>query len=70
MGGRLKISARRDKAQTALGKQFAISGFHDTVLASGAVPIDVFEELFETWIVSRPYREVALPRLAMIGVKA
>ena len=53
MVGRLKISELRDKAQKALGKKFDIRGFHDTVLKSGPVPLDVLEEQVDTWIATR-----------------
>ena len=53
MVGRLKISELRDKAQKALGKKFDIRGFHDTVLKSGPVPLDVLEEQVDAWIATR-----------------
>jgi uncharacterized protein (DUF885 family) len=53
MVGRLKISELRDKAQKALGKKFDIRGFHDTVLKSGPVPLDVLEEQVDGWIAAR-----------------
>ena len=53
MVGRLKISELRDKAQKALGPKFDIRGFHDTVLKSGPVPLDVLEEQVDAWIAAR-----------------
>lgn len=53
MVGRLKISELRDKAQKALGAKFDVRGFHDTVLKSGPVPLDVLEEQIDAWIAAR-----------------
>ncbi|WP_250464528.1 DUF885 domain-containing protein [Microbulbifer litoralis] len=48
--GMLKIVELRDKAKDELGDQFDIRAFHDTVLANGAVPLDVLETLVDEWI--------------------
>ena len=42
--GQLKILELRDKAKTALGAKFDIKAFHDEVLDSGALPLDVLEQ--------------------------
>jgi uncharacterized protein (DUF885 family) len=48
--GRLKILELRAKAQKALGKNFDIRAFHDEVLDSGAMPLDILEQRVDTWI--------------------
>jgi len=48
--GRLKILELRDKAQKALGKNFHLQAFHDEVLDSGALPLDILEQRVDTWI--------------------
>ena len=50
MVGRLKILELRDRAQTALGPEFDIRDFHDVVLRTGAVPLDILEENVDAWI--------------------
>jgi uncharacterized protein (DUF885 family) len=50
MVGRLKISALRDRAEKALGPKFDIRNFHDVVLRTGAVPLDILEENVDAWI--------------------
>jgi uncharacterized protein (DUF885 family) len=50
--GQLTILRLREKAQTALGDKFDIKAFHDTVLAAGALPLDVLEARIDSWIAS------------------
>ena len=51
--GQLKILELRQKAQTALGPKFSLKGFHDVVLDSGALPMDVLEQQVDAWIASQ-----------------
>jgi uncharacterized protein (DUF885 family) len=48
--GMMKIIELREKAKTALGDNFDIRQFHDTVLKNGSVPLDVLEQLVDAYI--------------------
>ena len=48
--GQMKILELRAKAQQALGPKFDIRAFHDEVVDSGALPMDVLEQRVNAWI--------------------
>ena len=51
--GQLKILELRDRAQKALGDKFDIRAFHDQVIDSGALPLDVLEQRIDAWIAAQ-----------------
>lgn len=48
--GMIKMQELRRKAEDALGDDFDIRGFHDTILGGGAMPLDLLEQRVDTWI--------------------
>lgn len=51
--GKLKIMELRGRAQARLGDRFDWGGFHDAVLLTGPVPLDVLDETVGAWIEAR-----------------
>jgi uncharacterized protein (DUF885 family) len=51
--GQLKILELRDKSKKELGAKFDIRAFHDQVIDSGALPLDVLDERITAWIASQ-----------------
>ncbi len=48
--GQLKILELRAKAEQALGTKFDIKAFHEQVVDSGALPLDVLQSRIDAWI--------------------
>jgi len=51
--GQLKFLELRARAERELGGKYDIRDFHDTVLATGAVPLDILERTVDDWIADR-----------------
>ncbi|MFZ2507477.1 MAG: DUF885 domain-containing protein [Steroidobacteraceae bacterium] len=51
--GQLRILELRARAESALGERFDIRSFHDTILATGAVPLEIVEQTVDAWIEAR-----------------
>jgi uncharacterized protein (DUF885 family) len=50
MLGELKILELREKARTALKDRFSMKAFHNAVLTTGTVPLDVLEQQIDAYI--------------------
>lgn len=57
--GQLKILELRAQAEKALGSKFDLKAFHDEVLDSGAMPLDVLEDRVDAWIMTQAKSSVA-----------
>jgi uncharacterized protein (DUF885 family) len=51
--GQLKILKLRDQAKKELGDKFDIRAFHDQVIDSGALPLEVLDQRITKWIASQ-----------------
>ena len=49
MVGMLHILALREEAQKTMGARFTLKDFHDVVLKTGSVPLDVLSEVVRSW---------------------
>jgi uncharacterized protein (DUF885 family) len=48
--GQLSILELRERAAQALGPRFELRAFHDVVLGSGALPLELLERQIDAWI--------------------
>lgn len=51
--GQLKIKALRDQAEKALGANFDLKAFHQTLLENGSLPLDLLEKAIDDWLATQ-----------------
>ena len=59
--GMIKILELRERAQSELGERFDIREFHDVILTSGSMPLDMLEELVVDYINEKRDRTGQVP---------
>jgi uncharacterized protein (DUF885 family) len=52
MMGELKIIECRERAKKALGAKFSLRQFHNKVLATGTVPLELLDRQVDDWVKS------------------
>ena len=56
MIGQLKIVELREKARKALGDKFSLREYHNVVLDTGTVPLEILERQVDAYIAAAPRR--------------
>ena len=59
MLGMLRILELREHAKKALGDKFSLAHFHDVVLRTGSVPLDVLAKVLDQWIAEQARQPAA-----------
>jgi uncharacterized protein (DUF885 family) len=55
--GELKLQELRQRASKQLGQNFDIRHFHDRVLGSGALPLDILERHMDAWLAAEQQKQ-------------
>ena len=56
------VHTARAEAEAELGDRFDLPGFHEVVLRSGPLPLDILDEQVQRWVEERRAMEDAPPR--------